>query len=765
MRAATWFLPLWSIACQDSGCADPAKGSLTEGEACVRSEECDSFYVCAGDATCQLYGAVGTAIIGDPCPSSEYCLLELACNHEGLCAAEGSPSTADLGAPCDADDDCQASFHCAEQRCGGIAVPAWEGADCEVRNSDTGPLRVYFEIPRGAPLSEFFRLPFPSDVRVSDGALDLQGYPNPGPRTALAGDALTPWLTALSWEFTGFGAQQGAVFQTSGEFDLGDLSVGAPGHGTTGIVDITPGATFGRNLPSGMRAETARNTALCYNWISVFPTPGHPLEAGHTYAAYVTTRVTTRDNLTALSADADFRALLLATPPTDSALTRAWEQHAPLRDWLSAAEISPDLLAGAALFTVQQPLAAGRMVYSSAQDLPAPEASALHRCGADPGPFATDDPTRGCQGEDPNWIELQGAFSFAQFQVGQPPYKRPEHGGWIEFAGGQASPERWEEVVFSLFLPRETPPPEGWPLVMVAPDSWENYRAGATIAEDLLGDVDGSTPSFAVLTLDPAAQGPRAAPHTWEAAWLAADPLAYHPARLAFNPYNPWSARDGALQGMAELALAAQWARAAALSVSGVDGAVAFQPEIYLFAQGAGADAALALAANDDDIGAVVLLNPPGFLTENLIHSAWPVPLKDDLGVLLANGELSRHHPSIGVMQAVLERRDGANALKSSLERGVSVLHIWSTEDLAAPYEAQLALARAGSLAAVLNGQPAPEGLTAVTPPVAMNRSGATAVVSLYAGTVEQARESEDVRRQWREFLRSAQTGVPTVVP
>ena len=58
------------------------------------------------------------------------------------------------------------------------ALPAlWQGTKCPVV-ADNDTKQSYFEVPRGGkPLDEFYALPFPNDIRLKDGHIDLSGHP------------------------------------------------------------------------------------------------------------------------------------------------------------------------------------------------------------------------------------------------------------------------------------------------------------------------------------------------------------------------------------------------------------------------------------------------------------------------------------------------------------------------------------------------------------------------------------------------------------
>ena len=55
------------------------------------------------------------------------------------------------------------------------------------------------------PPKDFFRLPFPNDVRVTAGTLDMTDFPKPGP-TPLGIDLVQLYVDAWVADFDGFSA-------------------------------------------------------------------------------------------------------------------------------------------------------------------------------------------------------------------------------------------------------------------------------------------------------------------------------------------------------------------------------------------------------------------------------------------------------------------------------------------------------------------------------------------------------------------------------
>ncbi len=101
-------------------------------------------------------------------------------------------------------------------------------------------MRAYFEVPGadGAEELDFFRLPFPNDVRLTSSGVDLEGFPTPGP--GLVGvDLVAKYVDAIEANDSGFGAYPTTFFRFSGELDIDSLRE----EDSVQLVDITPGRT------------------------------------------------------------------------------------------------------------------------------------------------------------------------------------------------------------------------------------------------------------------------------------------------------------------------------------------------------------------------------------------------------------------------------------------------------------------------------------------------------------------------------------------
>ena len=760
--------------CQKGGSEGPTYADY--GESCESTSACLPPLICAGDNTCRTSGEPGTAATGEPCFSSEFCAVGLVCDSDGACASEGSPGTAGFGASCDATEDCQFGYSCDDGVCVGMQMPLWFGGDCEDVSADTGPARGYFEVP--GELADFYRLPFPNDIRVEDGQLDLDGHPSPRALIPELGDVVGTVLAGLQTDFDGFGNNQAVFlrFSASPDFSSFELALPADG-GTLGIVDLTPGETYGRLHVGSFKADTGRGQYICHNWLALAPQDGRPFLPGHTYAAYVTTGVTSEGS--PMAADGDFSEVLAESSPAEGRLDAAWAAYAPLRQWVS--EEGVDLVV-ASVFTAGDPTAPYRLLRDSTDPLAAPVLDALHLCeGDDPGPFATDD-ERGCQGESQAFFEVQGTVDLPQFQLGTPPFKEPTDGGAIDFSGGAPISSRSEAVQFTLTVPRGEMPADGWPLVLyghgTGGDTRSLVRSGLA---DELAEVTldtQQTVAFATLSIDAVHHGPRRHEENWDASWLLLDPGAYDPDVLYFNPLNPRAARDNALQAAVDYWMLVKVAEELSWSdeQSPTGSAVFFDDaDVHYLGHSQGSTTGVAMAAYEPGLRSVVFSAAGGLLIETLLNKVSPNDLGAAIAVGLADPDISRYHPLLNLSQGAGERADPVNHADRLLDPAANPTNVWQVSGLGDTYTpdgAQYALIRAMGSAQVTNGNTPLTGVTVLSPPFSNTHANGTVTgaVGLYTADGDYDAHfvlfnRDDALRQALHFLATASLdGAATVV-
>lgn len=770
------------------GCV-PTFDPRTEGEACSGVEECAADLVCAHDAVCRPIGTAGTGREGDPCAGTSGCALNLECAADGTCQMADAPGTAAFDETCASDDDCQFGLRCFDGVCKGLELPFWPGTTCPEDATDgeaEGAARVFFEVPRGEPLADFYRLPFPSDVRVSStGELDLDGHPTPGALIERLGDPVADAVRVVELDLDGrFGTNQAAYLRFSRAIDHTTLDIGLPGRGQVALVDLDSDAEEPGVHPFRYVITDDRTPYICHNWLAVHPLDGRPAEPGHTYAVLVGRGVTAEDG-DPIVADADFQAMLGAEPPPEPGLRAAWDAHAKLRAWIDRYSLDVNTLIGAAVFTVQDPTVAPQLLRDAVHADEAPTATDPILCGDGADPFADpEDDRRGCSPASDRFHELQLTVRLPQFQDGTPPFKDFGDGGRIDVREGTPAVQRREDVHVAITVPDAPMPAGGWPVVLYGHGTGGSYtsivRSG--LAEALSGIDRGpdGTVGFAMIGFDAPLHGPRRHPENFDAAWLDLDPEAYDEDVLFFNPLNPRAARDNALQEAADLWSLVRWLGEAGWSDedSPTGEAIAFDlDQLHYVGHSQGGVAGPVFAAWEPEVDTVTLSGAGGLTIQSLIHKTSPHDLPAALRVGLADPDISREHPILNLVQAIAERADGVNHARYLLRtppegfQRKHVLQIFGVGDTYSPDETQEPLLRQLGVPHVRESGPPLENIETTSLPVSANRPGSTTGVAiLYAAASRDAHfvlfDRADALHHLETFLATAVTdGVPTVEP
>jgi hypothetical protein len=549
----------------------------------------------------------------------------------------------------------------------GAGFPApWPGDRCE---TVPGPVKALFELPGadGAPRHDFFRLPFPNDVRrdPSTGRLNLTGFPHPG--NALLGfDLVDRYARALERSTDGFGTQTFVTFRFSGRVNFATLRL----NDTIRMVDLTTG----EGTPAlRFSATTDRNAYLCPN--PVFVDTGVPLEPGHTYAAWLTTGVQVDGGGAAVARDEDFNAVLAMEPPADPVRARAHAAYAPFRRYLQARMIDPATVLVAAVFTTQRPRAQVPALREAVRALPPGMAPEFVRCDVGVRSPCDDGLTgsahvRGCVGApDPRFHEYQGLVEFPVFQRGTRPYRTPGEGELALDAMGRAMPQGTERVCVTVTLPRDTPAPmDGFPAVLYAHGTGGSTRsavaeglAGAFARVDLGG---GRAGAFATVTWDGVMHGPRRGMGVTDS-----------PDVLFFNFANPEAARDNILQGAADLFAMVRALPTLRLPSPTGMGTVSLDRRRAVFlGHSQGGTVGLPAAAFEPDLAALVFSGTGGDLRASLTTKRRPIDIASLVPVVLQDRGVGINHPALNLFQAYFERSDAANYARAILaERPMGV--------------------------------------------------------------------------------------------
>src|SRR5450432_2114580 len=443
--------------CVSGICAHP--GVTMTGGACTATRDCADGLFCDGGGQCAPGGSLKA---GDSCAADAVCAPPLRCNLSGFFGVCGAGGTAESGATCATAADCLAGLVCSPAKTclpPAEAYPPFQGVKC----ADEGPFRVYFEVPRaGNPPKDFYRLPFPNDVRVNAGALDMTDFPKPGP-TPLGIDLVQLYVDAWVNDFDGFSAIGVTTFRYSGDIDYG-TSTGD----NVWLVDLTAGPTFGRQYSRDWLFTPDRTKYSCQHRMTVRNTAAQPLLPSHTYGVILSTGIKSKNGETAML-DPDLVALLAATAPADTTLMHAWQAYQPLRDWLAnpGQGVTAPSVATAAVFTVQDAPGHMQRLAASVAQQPPPVLKDLTLCDTGvKSPCDDGTPARACPAADPAFAEIHGRFSVPIYQKGTEPYDTPADGGGIVEMNGAPQVDRTEDVCFVLTVPRVPAPKGGWPLLV-----------------------------------------------------------------------------------------------------------------------------------------------------------------------------------------------------------------------------------------------------------------------------------------------------------
>ncbi|RMH41361.1 MAG: hypothetical protein D6689_11380 [Deltaproteobacteria bacterium] len=763
------------------------------GQSCRTAGDCAASFVCAG-GTCQLEGTVGlggscwatrdcgaglycqpvadptatagvcapagTGDVGDPCATGAECARGLVCQlfgFGGTCQAAGS---SDLGEACTGTLDCIAGLACAPDgtcKAPPIAYPPFTGVDCA---DDAPPFRAFFEVPRpSAPPADFFRLPFPNDIRVADdGTLDMSDFPRPGP-SVLGVDVVSRYVDALVADFAGFSSVGVVTFRFSQRVDFDTATADA-----VQFVDVTPGAPeFGSALGRSWGYTTARTLYNCQHRFNVRNDPDNPLLPGHTYAVVLTTAIRAFESGDPAVADTDLAAVLASERPAgDDALAAAWDRYAPLRAYLSSQGIDPGTVAGAAVFTVADPTARMRALAAAEAAEPAPLVEDLTLCDGVAVSPCDDGGARACGAPNPNYYEIHGRIRIPIYQVGDAPYET--EGGALNLVGGEAVKVRDEMVCFAMTVPKAEPaPPGGWPYVVYGHGTGGSMRSviATGVAEAL---ATAATPAVAI-GFDGVVHGERKAGSTRDSD------------SLMFNVINPPAARDNHLQGGVDVLHVLRLHEAGPLSVPGVGDVALDGARRYYFGHSQGSNVGIPALAVSNAAPAAVLSGAGAFLTVSLTTKTSPVDAEAGLKFLI-DPDFDGSHPVMTVFQTYFDPADTVNFAPLLIRRppaGVASKHVLMTYGPGDTFSPPASLERMAGAAALDVVEPVIEDIDrpTVARPVGLNKTGGDGAARMGAVFQYQpdgydghfvAQRNPAAVADWLAFFTSlADTGAPAV--
>ncbi len=704
------------LTCADGACA-PAHDQA-DGAPCVIGAECVAGEYCGPARTCAAAGAGddGASCHGDgECAAGERCVIV---GLAAVCRAEGK---VDVGGACATSVDCFAGLTCTAGAC--LALPAsagvtplaassWKGVEC---TDVAGPTVAYFDVPRAlsagaAGDADFFRLPFPNDIRTKNGHPDLNGFPTPG-REGLGFDLVDRYARDLEQSADGFSVYPTVTLRFSASTDFDSLKA----SGVLEWVELDPATGGGTPISFGWGATTGRGAYVCANTLSARPAPGQPLKPGSTYAFILRTGAVDASK-NAIAPSPDLVALLAASPPADAALAQAYATYKPLRDYAAKTGGAAKIV-NATVFTVGHPALTASGLAAAVAAAPSPTPSAWTLCGSgapSPCPQAAGD--RACGAPDPAFDEIHALVTLPIFQSGTAPYATPSNGGDIAVdATGTPVVQRTEEVCMSISVPKTAMPAAGFPLVIYAHGTGGSFRSHVTDGVAALlataRDASGAAVPMAVIGIDQVQHGPRRGGSN------------ERPQNLFFNFANPLAARGNVLQAAADQASLVRFVAGLFVPTSVAGRPVAFASAAFWgHSQGATAGA-LALPYVSGIRGAV-LAGEGGSFVDAIVAKRNPVDVADVAPAALADDVVNAYHPVLGLLQNALDPADPLSYARALAAKPIApgrAKHVFQphgTRDSYTPTATQVAYALAAQLglAAPPPTTTAPDGMGTVTP-------------------------------------------------
>ncbi len=725
------------LMCNGSGVCMPMGGS-EEGAVCQLDLDCADGLRCDAFRRC---ATEGDADVGELCAGSHECQSGLVCQLQGVSATCQTSGTADIGDVCTNAATCLGGLTCTPASPSPLCTSAaplptnsppplpsvgfWAGVTCA---EDNDAPRAYFDVPTNSELDgDFYRLPFPNDVRRTTTGLDLSTHPTPA--TALNIDAIDRYLRASEEDLDGFSTNPVVYFRFSRGYDW-DTSGGA-----IHFINVDPDSPeFGRqHLAGWLNTFGPISKYMCENWLGLRTLHGDPLLPGTTYAVVLDTSLLPATDVGGTFARSpDLDAVLGGTRPTSVHLGPAWDHYAPLRDFIAdgADFVMADVL-NATVFTTQSEVDMDAF-RDAVRAEAVPTLSDLTLCDTGVTSPCLDATTgRGaCGAADPDFYELHGRIALPMFQAGTPPYATPTDGGAIAYdSSGAPIVARTEDVCVAITIPKNaTMPNGGWPVLITGHGTGGSFRDavdGGRADEVSNGTAGATTVNAATISIDLPMHGSRRGATT------------EGPETLFFNFVNPRAARDNVLQGAADLLSVIYFLEQGAVAAvdSPTNEAFSFDStRLAMFMHSQGATHAALMIADEPLARNVVLSGVGGDLTQSLLNKTQPVDIRALLPLALldigGDGRLPTgdFHPALALFQMFFDSADPVNIVRR-LHRaprvgqvGTHVFMTYGMGDTYSPEATMQAYITAGSISAV-NPRIATFNVASADAPVSANRS------------------------------------------
>ncbi|HVK67257.1 MAG TPA: hypothetical protein VM694_22385 [Polyangium sp.] len=312
----------------------------------------------------------------------------------------------------------------------------------------------------------FFDHPWPSDLRVEDGVVPLEGFPNPRQVPILS-----EYIVKMDRKLDGFSPGAAGYMRFDGPLDpeslprtpalaldknasvqLLDIDPASPEHGTRRLVSLQFRAEEGVYYPT--------------NTLAFMPTLGFPLRPHTQYALVVTDGVRGAWG-GPITKSAELAQVLGEQSTTSDAAASAKDTLAPAVAEIEKAGIERARIVHLAVFRTNDPteeLFAARDHLRA--NVPAPTANPSAWIIG--GTWDARTEYIGVYGPSPN------------YQEGTVPYEKPSDGGGFKYEGGAPAVVDTFDLRFSLTVPNSAAcpmPADGFPIVLYAHGTGGDFRS------------------------------------------------------------------------------------------------------------------------------------------------------------------------------------------------------------------------------------------------------------------------------------------------
>ncbi|NUP14115.1 MAG: hypothetical protein HOW73_49410 [Polyangiaceae bacterium] len=312
----------------------------------------------------------------------------------------------------------------------------------------------------------FFDHPFPSDLRMSDGAVRMAGWPNPK-----GVPLIDEYIGFIDGRLDGFSPVAAGFLRFAGPIDpagLPDAEGSTLATSAVQLIDIDPASPeVGTRRPIYVTFRAEAGAYWQPNTLSFMPVPGYPLRP-HTHYALVVTDALHGEAGATVVAPAALKEVLGLAEPSTPAIEAARSALEPRVSGVRDAGIDPERIVQFAAFTTNDPaeeyLAAAGAI---AAQIEAPT--------ADPAAWAV-------KKENATYTEYEGSYGpTPNYQAGEIPFTHFGDGGGFEL-DENGVPQVYDTFTlrFSLSIPNADicpMPADGYPIVLYAHGTTGSYRS------------------------------------------------------------------------------------------------------------------------------------------------------------------------------------------------------------------------------------------------------------------------------------------------